>query len=65
MLFKQVSDAAASVRALQNIDLDVWPGEFVSLIGPSGCGKSTLLRATSDLLVPTSGDAQLPRREGG
>ena len=30
--------------ALEAIDLDVAPGEFVSLIGPSGCGKSTLLR---------------------
>jgi NitT/TauT family transport system ATP-binding protein len=48
-------DAAHSVHALQDIDLDVWAGEFVSLIGPSGCGKSTLLRAIGDLLVPTSG----------
>ena len=30
--------------ALQGIDLEVHPREFVSLIGPSGCGKSTLLR---------------------
>jgi NitT/TauT family transport system ATP-binding protein len=43
------------VRALQDIDLDVRPGEFVSLIGPSGCGKSTLLRVIGDLLAPTSG----------
>jgi NitT/TauT family transport system ATP-binding protein len=48
-------DAAQSVRALQDIDLDVRPGEFVSLIGPSGCGKSTLLRVIGDLLAPTSG----------
>ena len=33
----------------QDIDLDVEPGEFVSLIGPSGCGKSTLLRVIGDL----------------
>jgi NitT/TauT family transport system ATP-binding protein len=48
-------DTAQSVRALQDIDLDVRPGEFVSLIGPSGCGKSTLLRVIGDLLAPTSG----------
>jgi phosphate transport system ATP-binding protein len=34
-----------SVTALQDIELDLRPGEFVSLIGPSGCGKSTFLRS--------------------
>ena len=44
-----------SVTALQDIDLDVHRGEFVSLIGPSGCGKSTLLRVIGDLVEPTVG----------
>jgi NitT/TauT family transport system ATP-binding protein len=44
-----------NVTALQDIDLDLHPGEFVSLIGPSGCGKSTLLRVIGDLIPPTSG----------
>jgi NitT/TauT family transport system ATP-binding protein len=43
------------VTALQDIDLDVGQGEFVSLIGPSGCGKSTLLRVVADLVEPTAG----------
>ena len=42
--------------ALQGIELDILPGEFVSLIGPSGCGKSTLLRIIGDLIQPSSGD---------
>jgi NitT/TauT family transport system ATP-binding protein len=50
-------DFARGVRALQEIDLEVRPCEFVSLIGPSGCGKSTLLRIIGDLVQPTSGDA--------
>ena len=65
-----MSDAAAAVSirgvsktfqggttALQGIDLEIVPGEFVSLIGPSGCGKSTLLRVIGDLIAPTAGEA--------
>src|SRR6202035_2478329 len=44
-----------NVTALQEIDLDLTAGEFVSLIGPSGCGKSTLLRVIGDLVEPSSG----------
>jgi NitT/TauT family transport system ATP-binding protein len=41
--------------ALQDIDVAVAPGAFVSLLGPSGCGKSTLLRIIAGLTEPTSG----------
>jgi NitT/TauT family transport system ATP-binding protein len=43
------------VTALQEIELDVQQGEFISLIGPSGCGKSTLLRIVGDIVEPSSG----------
>jgi NitT/TauT family transport system ATP-binding protein len=43
------------VHALDDIDLAIAPGEFVSLIGPSGCGKSTLMRLIADLDEPTGG----------
>ena len=51
-----VTREGARTVALQGIDLDIRPGEFVSLIGPSGCGKSTLLRIIGDLTGPTRGE---------
>jgi NitT/TauT family transport system ATP-binding protein len=48
-----------NVTALQGIDLQIEPGEFVSLIGPSGCGKSTLLRVIGDLIPPSSGTIEV------
>jgi NitT/TauT family transport system ATP-binding protein len=47
------------VKALEAIDLDIYPGEFVALLGPSGCGKSTLLRLVGDLISPSTGTLQV------
>jgi NitT/TauT family transport system ATP-binding protein len=52
---------ANGVVALDRLDLDVSPGEFVSLLGPSGCGKSTALRIIAGLSEPTKGDVIWPR----
>ncbi|MPZ68190.1 MAG: ATP-binding cassette domain-containing protein [Actinobacteria bacterium] len=41
--------------ALENVDLDIEPGEFISVVGPSGCGKSTLLKMIAGLLGCSEG----------
>jgi NitT/TauT family transport system ATP-binding protein len=46
---------ASGTQALAGLDLDVRPGDFVSLLGPSGCGKSTALRLIARLSEPTAG----------
>ncbi len=47
------------ITALNNVFLNILPGEFISLVGPSGCGKSTLLRLITGLDTPTSGELLL------
>ncbi|HZT42210.1 MAG TPA: ABC transporter ATP-binding protein [Chthonomonadaceae bacterium] len=47
------------VRALDGLDLDVYPGEFVAIMGPSGSGKSTLMHIIGCLDVPTEGSYYL------
>ncbi|MFS0735234.1 ABC transporter ATP-binding protein [Microbacterium sp. 1P10UB] len=48
-----------STRVLHGVDLDVAPGEFVSLLGPSGCGKTTALRVLAGLERATAGAIRL------
>ena len=47
------------VKALTGVNLDIYKGEFISLLGPSGCGKTTLLRSIADLQEPTDGTIRI------
>ena len=49
--------------ALENVNLSIGEGEFVSIMGPSGCGKSTLLNIIGLLDTPTSGTMQIGGRD--
>lgn len=46
-------------QALENVNIDIERGEFVSVMGPSGCGKSTLLNIVGLLDTPTSGTVEI------
>jgi ABC-type Fe3+/spermidine/putrescine transport system ATPase subunit len=47
------------VAAVEGLDLDLAPGEFVSLLGPSGCGKTTTLRMIAGFIDPTAGSIEM------
>jgi spermidine/putrescine transport system ATP-binding protein len=44
------------VQAVKNLNLDIHPGEFFTLLGPSGCGKTTTLRLIAGFEIPTQGE---------
>lgn len=57
--FERVSKSFGAHRVLVDLDLQVRPGEKVTLIGPSGSGKTTVLRLAMTLATPTSGDIRV------
>jgi NitT/TauT family transport system ATP-binding protein len=46
---------SSAVEAVNDVSMEVKPGEFVSIIGPSGCGKSTLLNVVAGFVPPSAG----------
>ena len=61
-LGKTFTTADSVVTALENIDITIEAGEFVSIVGPSGCGKSTLLMCVAGLIAPSAGSVDIGNR---
>jgi len=53
------TDDGTPISVLENVDLEVTPGEFVAIVGPSGCGKTTLLNILSGLEQPKVGSVEV------
>ncbi len=62
-VIKTFNSEEGEIKALEDINLNVKPNEFLCIIGPSGCGKTTLLRLIAGLDLPSSGEIILDGKE--
>ena len=53
---KNITKSFDGVPVLQNVNLDIYDNEFITLLGPSGCGKTTMLRLIGGFETPDEGD---------
>ncbi|MEZ5852748.1 MAG: ABC transporter ATP-binding protein [Hyphomicrobiaceae bacterium] len=59
---KGLTRAFGAFKAVDNVDLEIADGEFLSLLGPSGCGKTTTLRMIAGFIDPTGGTIDVDGR---
>ena len=52
-----------TVPAIEGINVNIYPGEFICVMGPSGCGKSTILNILAGFITQTSGSVKLKQKE--
>lgn len=63
MSLRGLSKSFGNVQAVNNLDLNVESGEFLSLLGPSGCGKTTTLQMVAGFLPPTAGSIRVEGKD--
>ena len=54
--YKNICMSYNGKKIIENFNLDIEKGEFVTIVGSSGCGKTTILKMVNKLIIPTSGD---------
>ena len=62
VVLRGVTKAFGDLVAVDDVDLEVRPGEFLALLGPSGCGKTTTLRMIAGFDEPTTGEIEIGGR---
>ncbi len=55
----EYNGSSGKIKALEDINFNIYRSEFICVIGPSGCGKSTLLKILAGFIKPTEGEVQL------
>lgn len=60
---KQITKNFSETKVLKSLNLDIYKGEFITLLGPSGCGKTTTLRIIAGLEQPSSGQVLLNEKD--
>jgi branched-chain amino acid transport system ATP-binding protein len=60
---RQVTKSFGGLRVVDDLDLDVWAGEIVSLIGPNGAGKTTVFNLVTGVYAPDGGEIVLEGRD--
>ena len=60
---RQVTKSFGGLRVVDDLDLDVWTGEIVSLIGPNGAGKTTVFNLVTGVYTPDGGEIVFEGRD--
>src|SRR5436309_7769674 len=59
LMLDKVSKRFGGLAAVQDVDLNIWPREIISVIGPNGAGKTTVFNLITGIYRPTTGDVRL------
>ncbi|MEN8211947.1 MAG: ATP-binding cassette domain-containing protein, partial [Thermodesulfobacteriota bacterium] len=60
---EKVSKAFGGVQALENVSVEVYPGDILGIIGPNGSGKTTIVNSITGFIKPTSGRVYFKKKE--